>query len=246
MFSAEELERYARHFRLPGFGVAAQLRLRAGKVLVVGAGGLGCPALQYLAAAGVGCIGIADGDTVDLSNLQRQVLYGVDDIGKSKADCARERLLQLNPNVRVEVHNKNITRENAAEIIEQYDVILDCTDNFPSRYLLNDTAVAFGKPNIFASVSRFEGQVTVFNLLNKDGSRGPQYRDIFPEPPAAGTVPDCAEGGVLGVLPGILGAIQALEAIKILGGVGESLSGKMLILDALSMQQKVFSFVRST
>jgi sulfur-carrier protein adenylyltransferase/sulfurtransferase len=245
MFSKEELERYARHFRLPGFGVEGQLRLKSSSVLVIGAGGLGCPALQYLAAAGVGRIGIVDGDRVDLSNLQRQVLFGTPDIGKFKAECAAEKLRQINPEISVVSNNNNITPENVQNFLTDYDVILDCTDNFSSRYLINDCCARLQKPNVFAAVFRFEGQISVFNLPQVDGSPGPQYRDVFPDPPPPGSVPDCAEGGILGVLPGILGSLQALEAIKVLTGKGKPLSGTILYVDGLSLEFRRFRIMLS-
>jgi sulfur-carrier protein adenylyltransferase/sulfurtransferase len=238
-FSKEELARYARHFVLPEFGIDGQKRLKNGRVLVVGAGGLGCPLLLYLAAAGVGRIGIIDADRVDDSNLQRQVLYTTQDVGKYKAEAAKERLLALNPHIQIEVFTTNFTSENALEIIENYDVVADGTDNFPTRYLVNDAAVLRGKVNVYASIFRFEGQVSVFNYSKMEGERGVQYRDIFPTPPPPGLVPDCAEGGVLGVLPGIIGSMQASEVIKILSGVGEPLAGRLFIFDAASFTTRV-------
>ena len=238
-FSKEELARYARHFVLPEFGIEGQKRLKKGSVLVVGAGGLGCPLLLYLAAAGVGRIGIIDADRVDDSNLQRQVLYTTQDIGKYKAEAAKERLLALNPHITIEVYTTNFTSENALEIIEKYDVVADGTDNFPTRYLVNDAAVLRGKVNVYASIFRFEGQVSVFNYSKIDGERGVQYRDLFPTPPPPGLVPDCAEGGVLGVLPGIIGSMQASEVIKVLSGVDEPLAGRLFIFDAASFTTRV-------
>lgn len=241
-FTKEELNRYARHFAIPEFGLSGQQKLKNSKVLVVGAGGLGSPVLLYLAAAGVGTIGIVDFDTVDLSNLQRQVLYKVADIGQSKAVLAKERLLAMNPNLNIVVYQEAFTRENALGLVEQYDVVADGTDNFPTRYLVNDACVLKGKVNVYASIFRFEGQVSVFNLNAKDGSRGPNYRDLFPEPPPPDMVPNCAEGGVLGVLPGIIGSLQACEVIKVLTGVGEPLNGRLFLFDAASFTTRVLKF----
>jgi sulfur-carrier protein adenylyltransferase/sulfurtransferase len=232
IFSQQELARYARHFTLPDFGMQGQIKLKNSRVLVVGAGGLGCPVLLYLAAAGVGCIGIIDGDVVDDSNLQRQVLYTVADVGKSKAVAAKERLLAMNPHIEIEIFTEHLTSENALKIISKFDVVADGTDNFPTRYLVNDACVLAGKVNVYASIFRFEGQVSVFNLSQNDGERGINYRDIFPTPPPAGLIPDCAEGGVLGVLPGIIGSMQASEVIKVLTGIGEPLSGRLFLFDA--------------
>ena len=230
--SPSELARYARHLAIPEFGQAGQRKLKAASVLVIGSGGLGSPLLLYLAAAGVGRIGIVDFDVVDESNLQRQVLFTVEDIGKLKAETARQRLLALNPHVEITVFPVAFTSENAMEIAEGYDIIADGTDNFPTRYLTNDVCVLTGKVNVYASIFRFEGQVSVFNYLEENGERGPNYRDLFPEPPPPGTVPSCAEGGVLGVLPGIVGSLQASEVIKIITGVGRPLSGRLFLFDA--------------
>ncbi len=237
-FSPPELARYARHFALPDFGIEGQKKLKNSRVLVVGAGGLGCPVLLYLAAAGVGCIGIIDGDVVDDSNLQRQVLYTVADIGKSKAIAAKERLLSLNPHIQIEVYFEHLTSVNALDIISKYDVVADGTDNFPTRYLVNDACVLAQKVNVYASIFRFEGQISVFNLTNTEGERGINYRDIFPTPPPAGLIPDCAEGGVLGVLPGIIGAMQANEVIKVLTQIGEPLAGRLFLFDAQTFTAK--------
>lgn len=233
-----EMGRYARHIAIPEFNLKGQEKLKNSSVLVIGSGGLGSPVLLYLAAAGVGKIGIVDFDTVDDSNLQRQVLFTTDDIGKSKAETAKERLLKLNPYIEVVVHNTRFTRENARELVRQYDVVADGTDNFPTRYLVNDACVLEGKTNVYASIFRFEGQVSVFNLPQEDGSRGPNYRDLFPEPPPPGLVPNCAEGGVIGVLPGIIGSLQASEVIKILSGVGEPLSGRIFLFDAANFSTR--------
>lgn len=237
-----ELSRYARHFALPEFGRQGQERLKAGKVLVVGAGGLGCPLIQYLAAAGIGRLGIVDFDIVDKSNLQRQVLYGTGDLGRPKAEVAAARVRALNPYVDVRVHRLRLDSSNALEVVADYDVVADGTDNFPTRYLVNDACVLAGKTNVWAAIFRFDGQVSVFNHRLPDGSRGPDYRDLFPEPPPPGSVPSCAEGGVLGVLPGLIGCLQANEVIKVVAGVGEPLAGRLFVLDALSMQSRVLEF----
>src|ERR1051325_4105929 len=214
MLSKEELSRYSRHLLLEGFGKAAQEKLKAAKALVIGAGGLGCPVLSYLAAAGVGTIGIADDDTVDESNLQRQVLYSTDDVGKKKASTAAQKLSRQNPFVKFIEHDVRIDTSNALEIFNGYDVVIDGSDNFATRYLVNDACVLLDKTLVFGSIHRFEGQVSVFNQL-QDGKRGPTYRCLFPAPPAAGSVQDCAQAGVLGVLPGLIGTLQANEAIKV-------------------------------
>ncbi|WP_240322579.1 molybdopterin-synthase adenylyltransferase MoeB [Austwickia chelonae] len=224
-----ERERYARHLLLPGVGTPGQLRLREARVLVVGAGGLGSPVLTYLAAAGVGTLGVVDDDRVDPSNLQRQVLHGTPDVGRPKVDSARDRIIELNPYVRVETHPGRLTAETAEDLLRGYDVVVDATDNFPTRYLLADASVLTGIPLVWGAISRFDGQVSVWWP-----GRGPCYRCVFPEPPAPGAVPSCAEGGVLGVLPGVIGTLQAVEVIKILVGVGEPLVGRMLVYDALS------------
>ena len=239
ILSPEELRRYARHLALPQFGRAGQEKARRASVLVVGAGGLGSPMLLYLAAAGIGKIGIIDFDRVDETNLQRQILYTMEDIGQPKAAAARQKLLALNPYVEVEVFNEQLTSENALNIISEYDVVADGTDNFPTRYLVNDACVLAGKVNVYASIFRFEGQVSVFNYQQEDGSRGPNYRDLFPTPPPPELVPNCAEGGVLGVLPGIIGSTQATEVIKVATGVGEPLSGKLFLFDALSFTSRI-------
>ena len=228
------MARYARHLAIPEFGKVAQEKLKAASVLVIGSGGLGSPLLLYLAAAGVGNIGIVDFDVVDESNLQRQVLFTVADIGQSKAVTARKKLLALNPHINIQVYNTAFTKENAFAIAEDYDIIADGTDNFPTRYLTNDVCVLMGKVNVYASIFRFEGQVSVFNYLYENGERGPNYRDLFPSPPPPGMVPSCAEGGVLGVLPGIIGSLQASEVIKIITGVGTPLAGRLFLFDAAS------------
>ena len=246
IFSKEELARYNRHIIIPGFGIEAQQKLKAAKVLVIGSGGLGSPVLLYLAAAGVGTIGIVDFDVVDDSNLQRQVLFGIDEIGRPKVEAARERLQALNPHIEIILYNTQLTSKNALEIIKEYDVIADGTDNFPTRYLVNDASVLTGKPNVYASIFQFEGQVSVFNYVNNDGVLGPNYRDLYPTPPPPGLVPSCAEGGVLGVLPGIIGSLQALEVIKIITGVGETLSGRFFTFDALNFETRTFKIGRRT
>ncbi|NGF76184.1 molybdopterin-synthase adenylyltransferase MoeB [Fluviicola sp. SGL-29] len=238
LFSKEELARYNRHIIIPDFGLEAQKKLKGAKVLVVGSGGLGSPLLLYLAAAGVGTIGIVDFDVVDDSNLQRQVLFGVENIGELKVEAAKKRLQQLNPYITIRTYNTQLTAGNALEIISQYDVIADGTDNFPTRYLVNDASVIAGKPNVYASIFQFEGQVAVFNYTDKNGVTGPNYRDLYPTPPDPGLIPNCAEGGVLGVLPGIIGTLQANEVIKVITGIGEPLSGRFFVFDALSFETR--------
>lgn len=244
-FSKEELARYDRHIIIPDFGLDAQKKLKAAKVLVVGSGGLGSPVLLYLAAAGVGTIGIVDFDIVDDSNLQRQVLFGVKEIGQPKAMAARKRIESLNPHINVNIYDIQLSSSNALDIIKDYDVIADGTDNFPTRYLVNDASVLLDKPNVYASIFQFEGQVSVFNYRDAKGELGPNYRDLYPTPPPPGLVPSCAEGGVLGVLPGIIGSMQALEVIKIITGVGETLSGRFFIFDALTFESRIFNIKRN-
>lgn len=243
-FSKEELARYNRHIIIPDFGLEAQQKLKAAKVLVVGSGGLGSPVLLYLAAAGIGTIGIIDFDVVDDSNLQRQVLFGVEEIGKPKVEAAKRRLESLNPHINLVLYNTQLTSANALDILKDYDVVADGTDNFPTRYLVNDAAVLLGKPNVYASIFQFEGQVSVFNHRNAKGELGPNYRDLYPTPPPPGLVPSCAEGGVLGVLPGIIGSLQALEVIKVITGVGEPLVGRFYIFDALDFESRTFNISR--
>ncbi len=238
-FSKAEIERYSRHLLIPEFGMEAQRKLKEAKVLVVGSGGLGSPLLQYLAAAGVGSLGIVDYDVVDASNLQRQVIFGAESVGKAKVDEAKKRIQSLNPYIEVKTYNSLLTSENALEIIRDYDLVADGTDNFATRYLVNDACVLLDKPNIYASIFRFDGQVSVFNYVDSDGQRGPNYRDLFPTPPPPGLVPSCAEGGVLGVLPGIIGSLQALEVIKVITGIGEPLSGRLFVFDALSFSSRI-------
>jgi sulfur-carrier protein adenylyltransferase/sulfurtransferase len=244
-FSKAELARYNRHIIIPDFGLEAQKKLKQAKVLVVGSGGLGSPVLLYLAAAGVGTIGIVDYDVVEESNLHRQVLFGVNDVGLPKVEAAKLRLQELNPHITIHTHNTQLTSANALSIIKEYDVVADGTDNFPTRYLVNDASVLSGMPNVYASIFQFEGQVTVFNYCNNEGEYGPNYRDLFATPPPAGLVPNCAEAGVLGVLPGIIGSMQALEVIKVITGVGEILDGRLFFLDALTFQCRTFTIKRS-
>ena len=229
--SAEELRRYGRHLLMPEVGLDGQRRLKRASVLIVGAGGLGSPAALYLAAAGVGRLGLVDFDVVDASNLQRQLLHGTANVGQSKLDSARARLADVNPNVQVETHATRLDRTNALELLARYDVIVDGTDNFPTRYLVNDACVLLGKPNVYGSVFRFDGQASVF-----DATRGPCYRCLYPDPPPPGMVPSCAEGGVFGVLPGLIGVLQAIETLKLLLGTGTPLVGRLLLFDALALQ----------
>ena len=244
-FTKAELERYSRHIIIPEFNIEGQRKLKEASVLVIGSGGLGSPLLLYLAAAGVGRIGLVDFDRVDDSNLQRQVLFGVQDVGQAKVNAAAARLRALNPHITVETHDSQFTSANARELIRAYDVVADGTDNFPTRYLVNDAAVLEGKPNVYASIYRFEGQCSVFNERLPDGSRGPNYRDLFPTPPPPGLVPSCAEGGVLGVLPGILGSLQALEVIKVITGVGDTLSGRLFLFDASTFSTRTLKVRRN-
>lgn len=234
--SNEEILRYSRHLLIPEVGLEGQRKLKNASVLVVGTGGLGSPTALYLAAAGVGRIGLVDYDVVDFSNLQRQVIHGTSGIGSLKVDSARQRMLDLNPDIQVDVYNEPFTSANAMHIAADYDLIIDGTDNFPTRYLTNDLCVLTGKPNVYGSIFRFDGQVSVF-----DARQGPCYRCIFPEPPPPGLVPSCAEGGVLGVLPGTIGTLQATEALKLLLGIGEPMVGRLLLYNALDMS---FEFVR--
>ena len=228
--SPEEIRRYGRHLIMPEVGLKGQKQLKAAKVLIVGTGGLGSPLCLYLAAAGIGSIGLVDFDVVDQSNLQRQVIFSVRDVGRPKLEAAKDRILELNPNVNVESHETRLTSENALEIIKDYDLVVDGTDNFPTRYLVNDACVLLGKVNVYGSIFRFEGQISVF-----DAKHGPCYRCLYPEPPPPGMVPSCAEGGVLGILPGVVGTLQAVETIKTILGKGESLVGRLLLFDALNM-----------
>ncbi len=232
----EEILRYSRHLLIPEVGLEGQRKIKAASVLVVGTGGLGSPVSMYLAAAGVGKIGLVDYDVVDYSNLQRQVIHGTNNLGKLKVDSARERMLDINPDIDVDTYNEPLTSENAMAISKDYDIIIDGTDNFPTRYLVNDLCVLTGKPNIYGSIFRFEGQVSIF-----DARTGPCYRCLFPEPPPPGLVPSCAEGGVLGVLPGTIGMLQATEALKLIVGIGTPMIGKLLLYDALDAS---FTYVK--
>lgn len=227
----EEYERYSRHLILPEIGLEGQKRLKAASVLCIGTGGLGSPLLLYLAAAGVGRIGIVDFDIVDHSNLQRQVIHGTSWVGKPKIESAKNRIHEINPYCQVDLYETRLSSENALQIVEPYDIVVDGTDNFPTRYLVNDACVLLNKPNVYGSIFRFEGQATVFNYEG-----GPNYRDLYPEPPPPGMVPSCAEGGVLGILPGIIGVIQATEAVKIILGSQTTLSGRLLLYNALEMK----------
>ncbi len=232
-FSQDELSRYARHLSLAGFGPAAQEKLKRSRVLVIGAGGLGCPALLYLAAAGVGRIEVMDSDRVDVSNLQRQVLFTSEDAGQLKVEAAARRLRALNPLIEIVARAERFTRDNALERLRDIDVVVDGSDNFSTRYLVNDACVLAGKPFVYGAIQGFEGQASVFNWRG-----GPTYRCLFPEPPEPGSVPNCSEAGVLGVLPGLIGTIQATEAIKLLTGIGETLSGRLLLWDSLTMTSR--------
>jgi molybdopterin/thiamine biosynthesis adenylyltransferase/rhodanese-related sulfurtransferase len=229
--SQEEVQRYSRHIILPEVGLEGQKKLKAASVLCIGTGGLGSPLLLYLAAAGIGRIGIVDFDIVDSSNLQRQIIHGTSWVGKPKIVSAKDRILEINPHCQVDLYETRISSENALDILAPYDVVIDGTDNFPTRYLTNDACVLLDKPNVYGSIFRFEGQATVFNYQG-----GPNYRDLYPEPPPPGMVPSCAEGGVLGVLPGVIGTIQATEAIKIILGAPDTLSGRLLLYNAWEMK----------
>src|SRR5437870_9204027 len=238
--SDEETTRYSRHLIMPEVTPSGQRRLKAARVLCIGAGGLGSPAALYLAAAGVGTIGVVDFDDVDLSNLQRQILHGTKDVGRNKLESARDRLRDINPKIEIELHNCRFSSENASQIVSKYDLIVDGSDNFATRYLSNDVCVFAQKPNVYGSIFRFDGQATVF----APHLGGPCYRCLFPEPPEPGTVPSCAEAGVLGVLPGIIGTMQAIEAIKLLLGIGEPLVGRLIHFDALKMKFREFKLRR--
>src|SRR5436305_2222133 len=238
--SAEELQRYSRHLMMPEVTQEGQRRLKAARVLCIGAGGLGSPAALYLAAAGVGTIGIVDFDDVDLSNLQRQILHGTKDIGRAKLESAQDRLRDINPEIEIELHQCRFSSENASQIVSKYDIVVDGSDNFPTRYLSNDVCVFAHKPNIYGSVFRFEGQASVF----APHLGGPCYRCLFPEPPPPGAAPSCAEAGVLGVLPGLIGLIQTTEALKLIIGAGETLAGRLLHFDALKMKFREFNLRR--
>jgi adenylyltransferase/sulfurtransferase len=229
--SNEEILRYGRHLIMPEVGMEGQRRLKAARILLIGTGGLGAPLGMYLAAAGVGTLGLVDFDVVDYSNLQRQIIHGTSDVGRPKLHSARDRIKEINPYTNVELHEGLFTSENALEIVRQYDIVIDGTDNFPTRYLVNDACVLLGKPNVYGSIFRFEGQASLFWA-----EKGPCYRCLYPEPPPPGMVPSCAEGGVLGVLPGIIGCLQATEAVKLILGIGEPLIGRLVLFDALKMK----------
>ena len=230
-FSNQEILRYSRHLIMPEVGMEGQLKLKRAKVLMIGSGGLGAPLGLYLAAAGVGRLGIVDFDAVDFTNLQRQVVFGTSDVGRKKLEAARERLQNLNPEIRIDTFETKLTSDNALDILRDYDIVVDGTDNFPTRYLVNDACVLLGKPNVYGSIFRFEGQASIFGYPG-----GPCYRCLYPEPPPPGLVPSCAEGGVLGVLPGIVGCIQAMETLKLILGKGEPLVGRLLLFDALGLR----------
>ena len=238
MLSKAEIKRYARHLILPEIGEEGQLKLKQAKILVIGTGGLGCPVLHYLCAAGAGTIGIIDGDKVEESNLQRQILFSSCDVGKQKADVAKEKLSGQNPLIKITAYCQLLTANNALEVITEYDIVIDGSDNFATRYLVNDACVILNKILVFGSIFKFEGQVSVFNYQN-----GPTYRCLYPEPPSHGEIPNCAEAGVLGVLPGICGTLMANEVIKIITGTGKVLSGELLAFDALNMQFNFFKVV---
>lgn len=246
VFTSNEFHRYSRQILLPGFGREGQEKLKTSKVLVIGAGGLGSPILLYLAAAGVGTLGILDFDVVDESNLQRQVLFTTPDVGKIKAELAAQKIKALNPTITTQVYNIYLTASNALEIFSGYDLVVDGSDNLPTRYLVNDACVMLNKPLIYGAIFQFEGQVSVFNELMKDGVRGPNYRDLFPYPPPPEMVPSCSEGGVIGVLPGIIGTMMANEAIKVITGMGTTLSGRLLMFDALDFTMRFLKIAINT
>src|SRR5690606_14945634 len=245
VLSPEEIQRYSRHIQVAELGMEGQLKLKQAKVLIVGSGGLGSPVLLYLAAAGVGTIGIIDFDRVDVSNLQRQILFNVNDIGESKAKTAQQKLNQLNPHIQVKVFDEQLTRANARAIINQFDVVVDGSDNFQTRYLVNDACVLESNPLVFGSILQFTGQLSVFNALNELGERGPNYCDLYPTQPEAGSVPSCTDAGVLGVLPGIIGTMQANEVIKLLTGIGETLSGRLVLFDALKFEFRTIRYAKN-
>ncbi|MBJ6132576.1 molybdopterin-synthase adenylyltransferase MoeB [Ochrobactrum sp. Q0168] len=247
-FSSEELERYARHIVLPEVGGPGQQKLKAARILVVGAGGLGAPVLQYLAAAGIGTLGIVDDDRVSLSNLQRQVIHDTQSIGQEKVESARNAIARINPHVTVEGHALRLNADNAEALIAAYDVIVDGSDNFTTRYLLADMAAKVGRPLVTGAMGRFDGTVTVLMpyLTGVDGTQNPSYRDLFPEAPPPGTVPTCAEAGVLGVLPGVIGSLQAMEVIKLVTGIGEPLVGRLLLYNALNVRFETIRYKART
>lgn len=240
--SSEEIKRYSRHLALPDFDQSHQLKLKQARVLIIGAGGLGSPLLLYLTAAGVGTIGIVEGDKVDVSNLQRQILFRDRNKGKNKIDIAAEELKALNPSVKLELYKEFLTKENAIDIISQYDIVADGSDNFGTRYLVNDACVITGKILVYAAVFRYEGQVCILNAPDVNNERGPNYRNLFPEPPPAESIPNCAEGGVLGVLPGIIGSMQAAEVVKVITGLGKTLNGKLFIFDLHNFSSQTVDF----
>lgn len=239
MLEREELKLYNRQIIMPELGLAGQEKLKTARVLMIGAGGLGCPVLQYLVAAGVGYVGIVDDDVVDISNLHRQILYSIADVGKPKAETAKQKLEWLNPFVELTAYKERLTADNAVALIGGYNIIVDGSDNFATRYLINDTCVALNKPLVFGSIFKFEGQISVFNYQN-----GPNYRDLFPEPPPENEVPNCDEAGVIGVLPGIIGTYMANEAIKIICGIGETLSGKLFSMNALDNSMSIYKITK--
>lgn len=245
MFTKQQLDRYARHIILPGVGAAGQKKLQGSRVLVIGAGGLGSPVLMYLAAAGVGTLGIVDFDTVDLSNLQRQILHSTEDVGKAKTLSAKEHLEQLNPDVRIEIYQEKLDSTNARQMFRNFDLVIDGSDNFPTRYLVNDACVLENKPFVYGAISQFEGQVSLFNVTTDKG-KSPCYRCLFPTPPKPGTVLSCAEAGVFGVLPGVVGSLMATEAIKFILKLGETLAGTLLHYDALYSETRRITIKRNT
>lgn len=245
MLNKEEIARYSRHLLLPEIGMTGQEKIKSAKILVIGAGGLGCPALQYLTAMGIGEIGIVDFDKVEESNLQRQILYSIEDTGKLKTEAAVSKLSKQNPFVKFNSYPVRLDNQNAIELFSKYDLIIDGTDNFATRYLVNDACVILNKPLIYGAIYKFEGQVSVLNYTDRSQQSGPTYRCLFPTPPLSGSIPNCSEIGVLGVLPGIIGTLQATEAIKIISGIGEPLSGKLLLFDALAMSFQVIEIVRN-
>lgn len=244
--SPEEHERYARHIVLPEVGLAGQARLKASRVLLIGAGGLGSPAALYLAAAGIGTLGLVDGDVVDASNLQRQLLHGTSDVGRRKTESAAEAIRRINPNTKIERHDTFLDETNALDLVSAYDIVVDGTDNFTTRYLVNDACVLTGTPNAYGSIFRFEGQASLFCVPASEGQEaGPCYRCLHPEPPPSGLIPDCSEGGVFGVLPGMIGTLQATEAVKWCLGIGEGLRGRLLVYDALGMNFRTLRLRRN-
>lgn len=245
MLKISEKIRYSRHLSIPEFGEKNQIQLKTASILVIGAGGLGSPALLYLAAAGIGNIGIIDFDKIELSNLQRQILFNENDLGYHKSEIAANKLSQLNSDIKINYHNEQLNIDNVLNILSLYDLIIDGSDNFPTRYLVNDACVLLGKSLIHGSIYRFEGQVSVFNHLRKDGTRGPNYRDLFPTPPDPSSIPSCSEAGVIGVLPGIIGTIMAAEAIKVVAEIGNILDGKLLIFNILDMSSRLFKLKKN-